>query len=72
MLDLHLLDLFWVLFKAYRRPGQHLAPQLPLANDVVLRYFGIKVGFFFLDHFHAGQRLQDLGLTLWKNVRASG
>lgn len=57
-----MLELFWIVFKPYRRPGQHLTPQLPLADYVLLRYFSVKVGFFFLNHFQAGQRLQDLSL----------
>lgn len=49
--------------KSYRCSHQHLAPQLPLPNYIILRYFSLKVGLLLLDHLDAGERLQDLSLT---------
>lgn len=50
--------------RSYRRPHQHLTPQLPFTNHVVFSYFSVEVGFLLLDDLHAGERLQDLSFTL--------
>ncbi len=62
----HSVDQMFV--KSYRRSHQHLASQFPFTHNVILRYFSVKVGFLFFYDLYAGERLQDLGLALWKTA----